>query len=323
MAGHDPYYRLFFSHPRMVGDLLRGFVHEDWVSRLDFATLERVNGSFVSEDLKDRRNDVVWRLRWQEGGGDGWFYVYLLLEFQSTPEPFMAVRLLVYVGLLLQELIRTQRLKASDRLPPILPIVLYNGKRSWKAPLDLLGLFAPVPEDLRRRLPQLEYLLLDQNRLAPQEKEQDGNLASALVRLEMSADRKEWSRSTRELAVLLPRGEDDGLRRIFTSWAIQVLRRTHRGATIPEVEDLEEVPMLEENILEWQKKARREGRKEGRKEGLLQGSRNMLLRQIERRFGPLSEGVRERVNALSSLRELEKVADRILTAGSLQEMGLD
>jgi hypothetical protein len=117
MAGNDPKYRLLFSHPRMIEDLLRGFIHEDWVAQLDFGTLERVNGSFVSEDLEDRRNDVVWRLRWR-GARDDWFYLYLLLEFQSRPEPFMAVRMLVYVGLLLQELIRTQRLKASTGCRP-------------------------------------------------------------------------------------------------------------------------------------------------------------------------------------------------------------
>jgi len=45
-ASHDPAYRQFFSHPRMVQDLLQGFVHEDWVADLDFATLERVNAHF-------------------------------------------------------------------------------------------------------------------------------------------------------------------------------------------------------------------------------------------------------------------------------------
>jgi predicted transposase/invertase (TIGR01784 family) len=321
MAGNDPNYRLLFSHPRMVEDLLRGFVHEDWVAWLDFGTLERVNGSFVSEDLKDRRNDVVWRLRWR-GGGDDWFYLYLLLEFQSTPEPFMAVRLLVYVGLLLQELIRTQGLKAADRLPPILPIVLYNGKRPWRAPLDLLSLFASAPDGLRRRLPRLEYLLVDENRLTREERAQAGNLVSILARLETSRDPEELSCSTRELALLLPRGGQSDLRRIFTAWALQVLRRTHQGATIPEVEDLEEVPMLEERIRDWERKARREGRREGREEGLLQGTRRMVLRLFERRFGPIPARVQERIDTISSLDELERVADKILIAGSLQELGL-
>ncbi|MEO6191796.1 MAG: Rpn family recombination-promoting nuclease/putative transposase [Thermoanaerobaculia bacterium] len=317
MAGNDPNYRLLFSHPRMVEDLLRGFVHEDWVTQLDFGTLERVNGSFVSEDLKDRRNDVVWRLRWRDGGDD-WFYLYLLLEFQSTPEPFMAVRLLVYVGLLLQELIRTQGLKGTDRLPPILPVVLYNGKRPWKAPRDLLSLFASVPDDLWRRLPRLEYLLVDENRLTPEEREQAGNLVSILARLETSLDSGEFSRSARDLAVLLPRGEQNDLRRIFTAWTLQVLRRSHRGVTIPGVEDLEEVPMLEERIREWEQKARREGRQEG----LLLGTRKALLRLMTRRFGLVPRRVRAQVNALSSLQELETMADKVLTASSFQEMGL-
>ncbi len=31
-------------------DLLRGFVKEEWVTQLDFSTLEKVSGSYVSDD---------------------------------------------------------------------------------------------------------------------------------------------------------------------------------------------------------------------------------------------------------------------------------
>lgn len=97
---HDSGYKLLFSHPAMVADLLKGFVAEDWVRELDFTTLEKQSGSYVSDDLRPRAEDVVWRVRWR----DRWLYVYLLLEFQSEVDPFMAVRLLVYVGLLYQDL---------------------------------------------------------------------------------------------------------------------------------------------------------------------------------------------------------------------------
>ncbi|SMF93325.1 hypothetical protein SAMN02949497_0603 [Methylomagnum ishizawai] len=40
---HDHTYKLLFSHPEMVADLLPG----DWVERLDFATLERLNAYYV------------------------------------------------------------------------------------------------------------------------------------------------------------------------------------------------------------------------------------------------------------------------------------
>jgi len=96
MATHDTGYRLLFSHPRMVADLLRGFVREDWVGELDFSTLERVETQNVSDLLDDRRSDLVWRVRW----GGRWLYLYLVLVFQSTNDPWMAVRLLTYVGLL-------------------------------------------------------------------------------------------------------------------------------------------------------------------------------------------------------------------------------
>lgn len=115
MADHDTGYRMLFSHPEMVADLLRGFVREDWVGQLDFSTLERVPATFVSDKRHKRESDVIWRLRWR--GGDRWLYVYLLLEFQSTVDPFMAVRVMTYVGLLYQELIRQRLLTPEGLLP--------------------------------------------------------------------------------------------------------------------------------------------------------------------------------------------------------------
>ena len=47
----------------MVEDLLRGFVLEDWISEVDFTTLETVSGNFVSDDLTDRHDDIIWRVR--------------------------------------------------------------------------------------------------------------------------------------------------------------------------------------------------------------------------------------------------------------------
>ena len=59
MVKHDSAYKLLFSHSQMVEDLLRGFVKEEWVEKLDFSTLERVNGSCVSDDLRQRADDIV------------------------------------------------------------------------------------------------------------------------------------------------------------------------------------------------------------------------------------------------------------------------
>ena len=89
---HDHSYKLLFSHPEMVADLIRGFVREEWVQHLDFTSLEKVSGSYVADDLREREDDVIWRLRW----GSDWLYVYLLIEFQSTVDRYMAARVLAY-----------------------------------------------------------------------------------------------------------------------------------------------------------------------------------------------------------------------------------
>jgi len=56
---HDASYKLLFSHAEMIKDLLQGFVPQSWVQALDFSTLEKVNASYVTDDLRDRHDDVV------------------------------------------------------------------------------------------------------------------------------------------------------------------------------------------------------------------------------------------------------------------------
>ena len=44
---HDNDYKLLFSHPEMVRDLLLGFVPGDWVQAARFETLERVEAEML------------------------------------------------------------------------------------------------------------------------------------------------------------------------------------------------------------------------------------------------------------------------------------
>lgn len=138
----DTAYKQLFSHPEMVRDLLLGFVSGAWVQRLDFDSLERVNDSYISDGGDHRHGDMVWRVRL---AGE-WIYIYLLLEFQSRSDPWMALRMQVYIGLLYQDLIKRGELPQRDCLPPVFPVVLYSGKRRWHARMDLSELIVPVPD---------------------------------------------------------------------------------------------------------------------------------------------------------------------------------
>jgi predicted transposase YdaD len=71
----------------------------------------------------------------------------------------------------------------------------------------------------------------------------------------------------------------------------------------------------------WEK-GRREGMQKGVEVGAQQGARQVLLHQLGKRFGPLPETVRRRVEAIDSLDLLTRLAERLLSAHSLEEMGL-
>ena len=56
-----------------------------------------------------------------------------------------------------------------------------------------------------------------------------------------------------------------------------------------------------------------------RREGLLQGTIEVLLKQLRERFGPIDESILARVRAANAA-ELERWTSRILTAPSLDEV---
>jgi len=71
--------------------------------------------------------------------------------------------------------------------------------------------------------------------------------------------------------------------------------------------------------LTWAEQVKKEGLEEGRE----QGFRQALLRQLSARFGPLSEDTKRRMEAIRSMERLDQIAEQILVARSLAEVGLD
>jgi len=50
--------------------------------------------------------------------------------------------------------------------------------------------------------------------------------------------------------------------------------------------------------------------------------RQTLLRLLGLRFGPLTDDVRRRIESIRSVERLNQIADQVLVARSLEEMGL-
>jgi hypothetical protein len=80
--------------------------------------------------------------------------------------------------------------------------------------------------------------------------------------------------------------------------------------------------MLEIEKMTWADKIRAEGWRDGLEQGREQGARRILLRLLGLRFGPLPETVRRRVDAIDSLEMLTDLAGRVLSARSIEDLGI-
>ena len=317
MALHDNSYKNFFSHSRMVEDLLKGFVREEWVRKLDFSTLERVNSSYVSEDLRDRTDDIVWKVRW----GKDWLYVYILLEFQSTVDPWMAVRIMTYLGLLYQDLIKEKQFTAGKMLPPVLPIVLYNGDSEWKAATNINELIYSIPGGLAQYHPSLQYLLLSEREYADKDLKELNNLVAALFRLENSKNAQQLHDVVIQLLQWLSSPQQDSLRRAFTVWFSRVLFPARLSdEDQPAIEELDEVKnMLANRVKEWEQDSWNRGVEKGLQKGLQKGRVEVLLNLLEIKFGELPENLRS-ICKQASEEQLQQWTRQILTAENLGDI---
>ena len=139
------------------------------------------------------------------------------------------------------------------------------------------------------------------------------NVVAALFRLENSRDSEHINEVVGLLADWLRIPEQDSLRRAFAEW----LRRGFfparlPGIEIPEFGDLQEVKlMLAEHVKEWTQ--------EWLEQGVQQGEAKVLLRQVDRKFGPLDEMQRQRILTASPDTLLEW-AERLLAAERWEEV---
>jgi len=294
MGLHDRSYRLLFAEPRLVEELIHGFFGEKWVERLDFKTLERVNASYVAESLKAREDDMVWKLRFHDGRP---VYIYLLLEFQSTVDRFMGVRMMGYEALFYQNLIKEGKVTEDGMLPLVIPVILYNGEEDWWPALDVADLIEAVDPEADQFRPRLKYRLIDEASYPLADLAGRQNLVAVLFWLEKTSDPSDLRRGIARLVERL--GDDpasNGLRRAFAVW-LNVVRLPGTGLTeeeIPEILGLEDFKnMMERQVERWSRVLL----DQGRQEGLREGEERLVLRLLEEKFGALDAQTREKIRA--------------------------
>ena len=264
---NDRSYKLLFSHPKMVEDLIKSFVKEDFIDKIDYNTLKPVKTSFVSSTFKGRETDVIWSVN-IEGRQT---YIYILIDFQTTVDKFMSLRLMSYLGLFYEHLLKKRKKKEYlNRLPPVFPILLYNGGKKWTAPLEINELIDISCPSLRPYIPHFKYYKISENEFTKDSLAAIRNLVARLFLIETSQI-AELTDIIEDAVRILKKEVSKELQRDFGLWIRGVMRKKNVDIDLSSLDEMEVRPMLLENLEKFEKETYKKGRKIGLKEGIEKG----------------------------------------------------
>ena len=155
---HDALVKAIFSHPEHAAGELRHLLDPAFAARVSWGTLRLVSGSYVDDSLRGRHTDLLYSVHYSRSDEEGApveVLLYLLFEHQSTDDPLMPFRLLLYIVRIWEQLVRET--PSRRRLPAVLPIVLHHSEAGWVSPTtlhDVIDLDAGAMGLVGKHLPQ-------------------------------------------------------------------------------------------------------------------------------------------------------------------------
>ncbi len=351
---HDALVKKVFGVPENAAGELRAVLPDALVKRIRWDTLEPVQGSWVDELRREHHSDLLFRAKTVDGEAEVGLYV--LFEHQSTVDPTMPIRLLVYLGRVYATLLDH---RVAGPLPAIIPLVLHHSASGWTAPTSLGDLLALPPElDALTRdyVPHFEFLLDDVGQRSDLELlQRPMPTAAKLTVWLLAAIRRpfdpelipRWleltdrlrSEASREVAqaVFNYLTDEDVAEPILqallaartnseTEKTVMGLRKKWEDAALQKgiQKGREEGQRLgrEEGERRGREEGERRGREEGREEGQRLGRAAALLKLLRLRFTELTDADTARVEA-ASMDELDRWTERVLTADDLETLWKD
>ena len=140
---HDQSYKLLFSIPLAVEQLIRHFLDTDLADELDFERVEVLATERIAAGLVRSHADLLWKIHFRGSSR----HLLLAIEFQSAADRYMSVRIHYYVAATYHAMTATRprrgELAPGGLLPPTLAVTIYNGQSRWTAHGDIFELIEP------------------------------------------------------------------------------------------------------------------------------------------------------------------------------------
>lgn len=165
---HDKGYKKIFKVKKNFLDFLRKYTDLPWTEELTDKDVELIDKEFVTDQFDTYESDLVYKIKVYNQE----FYLFFLQEMQSKNDFTMPFRLLVYMTAIWMDYFKNcssdERTREDFTFPPIIPLVLYNGKNAWTAKRQFQDL-VEYSEEFREYIINFKYILIDVRRLEEDE----------------------------------------------------------------------------------------------------------------------------------------------------------
>jgi len=314
--GHDKLFKCGLSAPADAAAFLRWRLAPALAESVDLEALRLESGSFIDSQFRSSESDLLFSAPFRGQGSDdpGCLFYFLLEHFSSLPR-FPGLQILRYMVRIWESLIAEAREDGSapEKLPPIVPVVVFQNRDRWEVPTRFAEQVAIPPsceEPLRPFVPDFGFSLLQLAEI-PYEAIA-GTPAGILVLRTLKAERRGellgdavWdepmmAKAGRELfervlRYLMGGGVDK-----------EAFRRRLEKVVEPEIRSA--AMTLAEQFI-----------KEGLEEGIETGHRADILEVLELRFGEVPQGLRESIGATSGPVRLRALHRAAVIAATLEE----
>lgn len=309
-AKYDQGYKKELSKKNQLIHFLRKYVNAPWTSELKPENITLCDKEFILQDFEMRESDLVFKITLNGQT----FYLYLLMELQSSTDFTMPFRLLIYMTNLwlkiFQSVAKEERERKDFKLPVILPIVFHNGDNRW-TPVTQFSSYQRGAEDFKGYALDFKYYLVDLSLIDQGDILSTNTLIDNIMALDQSRSGQELLdilEILQERIKELPKGDQAD----FILWLEHVLKRQRfqeeyienvvqfmkKGGFdnmitygIERVLNREREEQKRLGRAEGRKQGRQEGREQGRQEGRQQGRQEgqqagiLLVKKLLSQYG--------------------------------------
>ena len=332
---HDKTYKHILSYHKVFKDFIEIFVDKSWKKFLDMEHAQKIDKSYVLPDFEKREGDLIYKIpikrekKTEEEQPE--VYLYILIEHQSTVDFLMPFRMLIYITELWKDIYKNsdekKRKTKSFKLPPVFPIVLYNGEGKWTVEKNLAKL-VDESDLFSGYFPNFSYYLIDASHYPIEQLEKMEHYLSSIFLLEHNIEPEKIFEIVKTFFKNLEKETDDEIFKALSRWMLYFGEHNFGKENIEEIfsqiesdKKQEGTGMIELIGEKLKNHWKQEGIKEGIKEGEIKGQIKGIETALDIKFGEDSLSFMPQILEINDLDKLTQILKAIKQAKDQSEFG--